>query len=85
MWHKGLGIDIPMQNPEARVQSAARRAGDYQIGRYAWIGDFLDPSTFFELWTGDNGNNLTRWRPADNDRVLAEANRTADNAKRDEL
>ena len=85
MWNKGLGIDITMQNQEARVQSASMRAGDYQIGRYAWIGDFLDPSTFLELMTGDSGNNLTRWRSADYDRVFAEANRTADNTKRYEL
>ena len=85
MWSKGLGIDITMQNQEARVQSDTMRAGNYQIARYAWIGDYLDPSTFLELMTGDSGNNLTRWRNADYDRIFAEANQTADNAKRYEL
>ncbi len=85
MWNKGLGIDITMQNQEARVQTVSMRSGDYQIGRFAWIGDYLDPSTFLELMTGDSGNNLTRWRHADYDRIYAEANRTADNAQRYEL
>lgn len=85
MWSRGLGVDITMQNQEARVQSDTMRAGNYQIGRYAWIGDFLDPSTFLELMTGDSGNNLTRWRNADYDRIYAEANQTGDNAKRFEL
>lgn len=85
MWNKGLGIDITMQNQEARVQTVSMRSGAYQIGRYAWIGDYLDPSTFLELMTGDSGNNMTRWRSADYDRTFAEANQTTDNARRYEL
>ncbi|PAW66301.1 MAG: hypothetical protein B9S34_08425 [Opitutia bacterium Tous-C1TDCM] len=85
MWNKTLGIEITMQNQEARVQTVSMRSGAYQIARFAWVGDYLDPSTFLELMTGDSGNNMTRWRNADYDRLFAEANRTADNAKRYEL
>ena len=85
MWNRGLGIDITMQNQEARVQTVSMRSGDYQIGRFAWIGDYLDPSTFLELMTGDSGNNMTRWRNAEYDRVFAEANLKADNKERFEL
>jgi oligopeptide transport system substrate-binding protein len=85
MWNQALGIHITLQNQEARVQNDTMRAGNYQIGRFAWIGDYLDPSTFLELLTGDSGNNMTHWRSADYDRIYAEANQTADNAKRYEL
>lgn len=85
MWNRGLGINITMQNQEARVQNDTMRAGNYQIGRFAWIGDYLDPSTFLDLLTGDSANNMTHWRSADYDRIYAEANQTADNAKRYEL
>ena len=85
MWNRALGIDISMLNQESRVQSDTMRAGNYQIGRYAWIGDFLDPSTFLELMTGDSGNNQTTWRNAEYDRIFAEANQTADETRRYEL
>lgn len=85
MWRKGLGIDISLLNQEAKVQSVTMRTGDYQIGRFAWVGDYLDPSTFLELMTGDSGNNMTRWRNAEYDRVYAEANQTADSTRRYEL
>lgn len=85
MWNRGLGIDITMQNQEARVQTVSMRSGNYQIGRMAWVGDYLDPSTFLELMTGDSGNNQTRWRSAEYDRLYAEASRTVDNKRRYEI
>jgi oligopeptide transport system substrate-binding protein len=85
MWNKGLGIGITLQNQEARVQQVSLRSGDFQIARFAWVGDYLDPSTFLELMTGDSGNNMTRWRNAEYDRLFAEANRTADQTRRYEL
>jgi oligopeptide transport system substrate-binding protein len=85
MWNRALGIKITLQNQEARVQNDTMRAGNYQIGRFAWIGDYLDPSSFLELCTGDSSNNMTHWRSADYDRIYAEANQISDNAKRYEL
>lgn len=85
MWNKGLGIGITLQNQEARVQTVSMRSGDYQIARFAWVGDYLEPSTFLELMTGDSGNNMTRWRNAEYDRLFAEANRTMNEARRYEI
>lgn len=82
MWNRALGIDISMLNQEAKVQVVSMRSGNYQIGRYAWIGDYLDPSTFLEIMTGDSGNNETGWRSADYDRLYAEANQLLDRDQR---
>ena len=82
MWNRTLGIDISMLNQEAKVQVVSMRSGNYQIGRYAWIGDYLDPSTFLEIMTGDSGNNETGWRSADYDRLYAEANQLLDRDQR---
>jgi oligopeptide transport system substrate-binding protein len=82
MWNRTLNIDITLENQEARVQSVSMRSGAYEIARFAWVGDYLDPSTFLELMTGDSGNNMTRWRNAEYDRLYAEASRTSDNQKR---
>ncbi len=85
MWHKGLGIDIGLINQESKVWADSMRARNYQIARMAWIGDYLDPSTFLELMTGESGNNMTGWRNAEYDRVYAEASQTLDTARRYQL
>lgn len=82
MWRTGLGVDIGLLNQEAKVQSESMRQLDYQIARYAWIGDYLDPSTFLEMMITGGGNNQTGWSNAEYDRLIAEANSTADTAKR---
>jgi oligopeptide transport system substrate-binding protein len=85
MWKTGLGIDVTLVNQEAKVQADTMREMNYQIARYAWVGDYLDPSTFLELLTSTSGNNQTGWKNADYDRLVDEAARTPDNAKRYEL
>jgi oligopeptide transport system substrate-binding protein len=82
MWRKNLGINSTLANEEAKVQEDAMRQGNYQIARYAWSADFLDPSTFLELLTTDNGNNQTGWSDAQYDRLFGLTETTGDNAKR---
>jgi oligopeptide transport system substrate-binding protein len=82
MWRKNLGIDIGLYNQEGKVWSASMRSLDYQIARFAWIGDFLDPSTFLDIMASDSGNNQTGWKNAEYDRLIAAAKTTADKTKR---
>jgi len=58
------------------------RVLDYQIARFAWVGDYLDPSTFLDIMTSDNGNNQTGWKNAEYDRLIEAARNTSDTAKR---
>jgi len=85
MWRTGLGVDIGLLNQEAKVQIETMRRLDYQIGRYAWIGDYLDPSTFMDLLLSDSGNNETGWKNADYDRLVIEADHSPDPVRRNEL
>lgn len=85
MWRTNLGIDITLVNQEAKVWNDTMRQMNYQIGRYAWVGDYLDASTFLELMTSTSGNNQTGWKNADYDRLVDGAAQTSDNAKRYEL
>ena len=85
MWKKTLGIDVGLYNQEAKVWNDSMRTLNYQIARFAWVGDYLDPSTFLDILTGDNGNNQTGWKNAEYDRLIEQANNTADKAKRYEL
>jgi len=85
MWRKNLGIDVGLYNQEAKVWHDTMRQMNYQIGRYAWGGDYLDPSTFLDLFETGNGNNLTGFSNAHYDALIREARITADNTKRYEI
>ena len=82
MWKKNLGITVSLQNEEAKVLENTTREGNYQIARYAWIGDYLDPNTFVTLLISGGGNNQTGWSNPEYDRLVALAANTADPASR---
>ncbi len=82
MWRTNLGVDIGLYNQEAKVQSDSMREGNYTIARMAWIGDYVDASTFLELMLSESGNNQTGWGNPDYDRLVAEARYQIDPAKR---
>lgn len=85
MWRKELNLAIALRNQDPRGQTESMQSGDYQIARFAWVGDYLDPSTFLRLLTADNGNNATRWRSAEYDRIFDDADRLSNQELRYEL
>lgn len=85
MWRTNLGVTVELRNHESRAHLEAMRTGEFQIARFAWTGDYLDPGAFLELLTGDSSNNMTRWRDPGYDRAFAEATATADPARRFDL
>ena len=82
MWRKGLGIEVGIYNQESKVWATSMRSLNYSIARFAWIGDYLDASTFLDIMASDSGNNQTGWKNAEYDRMLELARTTADTAKR---
>ena len=85
MWRENLGINIGLYNQEAKVQSDSMRDGDYTIARMAWVGDYIDASTFLDLMLSDSGNNQTGWANTDYDRLVNEARYAIDPEKRFDL
>ncbi|MCW5549462.1 MAG: peptide ABC transporter substrate-binding protein [Opitutaceae bacterium] len=85
MWRRELGVTVNLLNMEHRTLLAQRRALDYQILRSDWIGDYLDPNSFLEIFTGASGNNHTGWRHPGYDALIYEAARTADPARRHDV
>ena len=82
MWQKNLGIHVSLENQEAKVLEDNMRTGNYQIARYAWIGDYLDPNTFMTLMISGGGNNQTGWGSPEYDKLIDLAARLADPATR---
>jgi oligopeptide transport system substrate-binding protein len=84
MWRRNLGIEIRLINQEFKVVLSERRAGRFQILLSDWVGDYLDPTTFLDLWRSDNGNNHTGWTSREYDALLFSAARTVDPVTRAE-
>lgn len=72
-WRKNLGIEIDLENMEWKVLIKKQNELDFDISRLAWIGDYLDPMTFLDLWESDSTNNRTGWASAEYDALIEEA------------
>ncbi len=82
MWRTQLGIDITIVLQEGRVLVDSLRTRTYDLSISGWVGDYLDPSTFLELFRSGNGNNHTGWNNPAYDQFLADALQAGDNALR---
>ena len=82
MWRKELGIEVILSNQEWRTYLQRRENGDYQLARAVWIGDYLDPSTFLNLWTVDNPNNWAGWHDTSYDALMENALNTENRVNR---
>ncbi len=82
MWSRELGVNVQLSNQEKKVVYASRRAGDYQILLGDWTADYLDATTFLDLWRSGNGNNHTGWTDPAYDALCDRADQTIDSAAR---
>ena len=82
MWRKELGIEVEIENKEWTAYLAAMQELDYDLADSGWIGDFLDPLTFLEMWSDGNGNNLTGWTNLKFEELLKQSHQEADPTKR---
>ena len=81
-WKKNLGVEADLDNMEWKVLLKKQHDRDFEVSRSSWIGDYLDPMTFLDLWEGNNPNNRTNWADPEFDRLIGEARTEADPDKR---
>lgn len=82
MWQDVLGVRVDMRVMEIKALSDARKRGDFMVIRFAWYGDYTDPTTFLDLLQSENGNNDSKWSNAEYDALLAKAANTLDTKDR---
>lgn len=85
MWRRDLGLTVQLLNQEYKVVFANRRTGNYQIILGSWVGDYLDATTFLDLWRSDAGNNQTGWAEPRYDELMNRAAAETDPAARGRL
>ena len=83
MWEKNLGITgITLRNEEWKVYLTSRDEGDFDVARAGWIGDYVEPNTFLDMWKTGGGNNNTKWGDPRYDEIISELVTLADPADR---
>lgn len=82
MWHDKLGINTTLVNQEWKIYLQSRHDGNFQVARSSWIGDYVDPMTFLDIWATGNGNNYTGWVHAQYDKLIDTAKTTNDGKAR---
>jgi oligopeptide transport system substrate-binding protein len=82
MWRKNLGIHIELQNEEWKSYLETRRQLNFDIIRSSWVGDYIDPSTFLDVYRSDNQNNFSGFDSIDYDICLQKAAQLLDKKAR---
>ncbi|MEM8561073.1 MAG: peptide ABC transporter substrate-binding protein [Pseudomonadota bacterium] len=59
MWKDNLNIDVELINQEWKVYLDTVTNMQFQIARRGWIGDYIDPNNFLDLFLSGGGNNNT--------------------------
>jgi len=59
MWKDVLNIQVTISNQEWKVYLDSVTQMDFDIARRGWIGDYVDPNNFLDLYLTGGGNNNT--------------------------
>jgi oligopeptide transport system substrate-binding protein len=82
MWRDNLGIRMNIGTQEWAVFQQTRSDGGFDVARHGWLGDYVDPMTFLDMWTTSSGQNDSRWRNAAYDALIRTAKTSTDQAVR---
>jgi oligopeptide transport system substrate-binding protein len=89
MWSTGLGIPkerIKLRVEEWKVYLPTRQdTHNFQVARAGWIGDYVDPMTFLDMWVKEGGNNDTQWASTKYDELIKKSKVTTDAKTRTQM
>ena len=71
MWKNELGVNVRLQNKDWKVYLDDTSIGNYEISRAGWIGDYVDPNTFLDMWLSGSELNQTGWGSERYDQLIA--------------
>jgi oligopeptide transport system substrate-binding protein len=70
---RALGIDISAYNQEWQSYLRTTRSIDYELARAGWVGDYVDPNTFLDMWVTNGANNYTGYSSPLYDQLIRQA------------
>jgi oligopeptide transport system substrate-binding protein len=85
-WKQNLGLTVPLKNVEWKTFLDSRAKLQYKgVARAGWVGDYIDPYTFLDLFSTEAGDNGTGWSDPKYVAMLSDANSQTDPLKRYQL
>ncbi|MCS1351778.1 peptide ABC transporter substrate-binding protein [Mechercharimyces sp. CAU 1602] len=78
MLKKNLGVDVKLKNSEWKVFLEEKGNGDFQMARFGWLPDYIDPMTFMDMYETDSGQNDPSFSNKEYDKLIKEAKSTID-------
>lgn len=82
MWVRDLGVHVTLSPMEQKTWVANQQSLNYAISSARWVGDFVDPVTFLDMFVGGGSNNWTGWADRDYDAAIEAAAVAREPAKR---
>ncbi|MGD9157070.1 MAG: peptide ABC transporter substrate-binding protein [Desulfobacteraceae bacterium] len=82
MWREHLDLNILPYNQEWKVYLKSEHNMHFQIIRHGWVGDYLDPNTFLDMFLTGGGNNNTGFANPEYDNLIKSASREQNPEKR---
>jgi oligopeptide transport system substrate-binding protein len=85
-WKQNLGLTVPLKNMEWKTFLDYRAKLQYKgVARTGWVGDYMDPYTFLDLFSTKGGDNGTGWSTPEFVAAINAANREQNPQRRYEL
>jgi ABC-type oligopeptide transport system substrate-binding subunit len=61
MWKHTLGIDVRLESEEGQTYTARLERRDFAVTTDGWVGDYIDPTAFLDIFVEANANNHSGW------------------------
>jgi len=84
-WKENLGIECRLMQQDWKVYLSMRRDSNFDVARAGWIGDYLDPNTFLDMFGPYSGLNDGRYSNSEYDTFLLNAAGELNSKKRMDL
>lgn len=77
-----LKVTIHPTAQERKGYFVSQNSLDYDLCLCSWLGDYLDASTFLDVFRSNSGNNRTGWKNSDYDALMERAAGEMDRSRR---
>ncbi|MCG3468915.1 ABC transporter substrate-binding protein [Xenorhabdus bovienii] len=78
MWKKNLGVEVVLQNQESKSLYDTMSQGNFEVVRYAWNADYNSPTSFLDIFTTGNTNNIPQYSNKEFDQWVLKADEIND-------
>jgi oligopeptide transport system substrate-binding protein len=86
MWQDLLGVKVEVQTQEWKVYLKTLQSDSPQVWRLGWNLDYADANNFLrDTFYSTSSQNYTKWKNEDFDKLVDQAAKETDNAKRVDL